>query len=445
METSFLILPSSNRKTPWPFHNYQMEQTYGSSRRRPLIPKSDLYEEVIRLLALGKYDAVHAHLKANSTQDSKVHDLVAALAVKYNDRRAFEMTDHHTRVLLTDFSPDEELFPRLIQWYFEADYLDNYDVPDYIWEACSFENAKYLQFFTGESPDDYVLEEKDQAWKDYFDYEPPPNGGEESVYDHVPAEDSKGNPLAPEVDPELERIRHQVAMMNAEAAQAAQRGVQYPPSSNLPQLPSIQGIYQPPTTNPVNNPPPRSVLIDSRGNSHPLEPPKPVLMATPQTANPQLPGIGLAALMARGQMYAYPGTSGVDALQMGALMSRPLPAINPPPTILPMGTITQPTFPMPTLQPGPIPIGPPGMPSRDPREGIPLPGYPSPFPDPTAARKKNIRGFLEYLRVRTQETLRQGGTLKGLPQRILASWKELPFDQKQYYIDRVNYGGDHGL
>lgn len=131
----------------------------------------ELYSQAIKYACLGKYVELEILLGANSTHDSEVHDLVASIALKSNDRKLFQLTDNHPRILLSDYAADEELFPRLVEWYFEGGYEDGNGVPNYVWEACTLENAKILAYFTGDVPEDYVSKEKDVAWKTFFQYD----------------------------------------------------------------------------------------------------------------------------------------------------------------------------------------------------------------------------------------------------------------------------------
>jgi len=127
-----------------------------------------LLDKAIKYATLGNYPKLEKLLEENKTSKSEVHDMVARVALRCSDKKLFNMTDHHTRIILSDFAGHEELFPRLLEWYFESGHEDKNGVPSYVWEACTFENAKLQAFFTGEKPEDYILAEKGDDWKQYF-------------------------------------------------------------------------------------------------------------------------------------------------------------------------------------------------------------------------------------------------------------------------------------
>ncbi len=130
----------------------------------------ELYSQAIKYACMGNYDKLKVLLDANNTHASEVHDLVASIALKSNDRQLFHLTDNHPRILLSEYAANEELFPRLVEWYFEGGYEDRNGVPQYVWEACTLENAKILAYFTGDVPEDYISREKDVEWQMFFNY-----------------------------------------------------------------------------------------------------------------------------------------------------------------------------------------------------------------------------------------------------------------------------------
>ena len=129
----------------------------------------EIYENAILLAVQNKYDQLENILDNQDTNKSQIHDLIAMIGVKSKDEKLLDITNHHSRLLLKEFASTDH-FPFLIKYYKKNGYFEYREIDDYIWEAASFKNAKFLSNFLGYKPDNFVLEEKDKQWKTYFGY-----------------------------------------------------------------------------------------------------------------------------------------------------------------------------------------------------------------------------------------------------------------------------------
>jgi hypothetical protein len=122
--------------------------------------------------AYGKdYDKLQEILFNHESRDSTIHDIIARIAVREGDEKLFNMTDHHPRMLMEEFAPDEKNFPTLIRFYKNDKLLhdDGYwDIPSYVWANLTLRNAIMLQRETGKDPE---LSECSVEIQDHFNYD----------------------------------------------------------------------------------------------------------------------------------------------------------------------------------------------------------------------------------------------------------------------------------
>ncbi len=99
------------------------------------------YDLAVVHVCQKNYDELEKTLKKYDSHEP-IHDIVARIAIKLKDEKAFKLTVHHPRKMMAEFasSPD---FQFLMNFYFIGDH-QCYDIPSYVWKNCSLPNVIFL-------------------------------------------------------------------------------------------------------------------------------------------------------------------------------------------------------------------------------------------------------------------------------------------------------------
>ena len=131
-----------------------------------------IYNKAIEFAFKRKYDELEKILNENPTNESDIHDIIAMIAIRSRDEKMLNLTNHHQRKIMEDCASDEELFPFLIECYARNNGNSRYDgcwdIPSYVWNACTLKNAIMLHKITGENPE---LDECNLEVQEHFGYD----------------------------------------------------------------------------------------------------------------------------------------------------------------------------------------------------------------------------------------------------------------------------------
>ncbi len=121
-----------------------------------------IQNECLFLAFTRKYEELKKRLSSVDTHVNEIHDHIARIAVRTHDRKLFDMTNHHQRIIMEDFANgDASDFKFIMEIY------EDIDIPSYVYKNLSVENAKYL-LEIGKPPDKYDLEECSNEVKKVF-------------------------------------------------------------------------------------------------------------------------------------------------------------------------------------------------------------------------------------------------------------------------------------
>lgn len=122
-----------------------------------------LFEELMSLACHNKYDELEDRLDEIDT-DSNIHDIIARIAIKSKDTQLFILTNHHPRVILEEYADNNQVFPFILHCYRESGFVDytienkvNHRIPEYIWKACTYENALLLADCFKQTPTGLII------------------------------------------------------------------------------------------------------------------------------------------------------------------------------------------------------------------------------------------------------------------------------------------------
>lgn len=335
-----------------------------------------LLNKAVKYFCLDRVDKLKLLLEQNDTNDSTLHDMVAKLALKAANKTLFNLTDHHPRMILSELAIHEELFPRLLQWYFENDYEDRNGVPSYVWEHCTLANAKLLSFFTGDAPGDYVLKERGLAWQQYFKYIPSTNESEVEVVE----EDEEDEDEQPDHVEDV-RLRPPILIPPTNNSVTSSPVSLLVPPSSTPQT-------QPFTLLPANllnfsNPgPPSQATLDQAAAQHPVLAQYQIpAQCTIPPPIPPAPGFSFAGLNFNGSTE-----------ELRAILEKIRLSTNC------------------------------------------TTNFSSYIDEAPEQRKREVRAFLRYRNVRRWESKRENGIMVGITHRLFEEWLILPEERKDYWL-----------
>lgn len=131
-----------------------------------------LCRQILNLTVLActsQYDELKQSLDQYSSE-GPIHDIIACIAIKSRDSELLKLTNHHPRAMLDKFAPTE-----YFQWLVESyghDYFQHRSIPSYVWANADLPNAIFLAQFTGETPENWILSNRDIHWQRHFGYKP---------------------------------------------------------------------------------------------------------------------------------------------------------------------------------------------------------------------------------------------------------------------------------
>lgn len=99
------------------------------------------------IMACNNDYVVLEELLKNCDEDDQIHDLIARIGIKSRDENLLRISNHHPRLLMEEYAKDEKSFCFLVNVYAKTKFLDNFEIPFYVWNKVTLQGAKLFKSF----------------------------------------------------------------------------------------------------------------------------------------------------------------------------------------------------------------------------------------------------------------------------------------------------------